>query len=206
MGKSGGGGGGSRSGGASAGGSRAGSGGGGGRHCAGGAAAGGGSHKDGGVVKTACAGKGVPQAAQAHRANQLNPSHATYWSSRGIAPGPTQTVYHGTSAANAASIMKGGFTPYKEGMAGPGTYVTTDQSKAQTFAGTGGVVVRAVANLGNVKIVDARGAREHHYSESSWQNNHDSALIPKGEGVARPEHCVKDSRRVVPVALAKPTS
>lgn len=143
----------------------------------------------------------APTAAQVNRANQLNPKHSAFWSARGIEHGPTPTVYHGTSASKAAAIMKEGFKPSKSGLLGQGIYVTTDQSKAQAFAGTDGAVVRAVANPGNMKVVDARGAREHGHSESSWQKAHDSAFVPKGEGVARPEHCIKDPQRVSPVGV-----
>ena len=40
-------------------------------------------------------------------------------------------MYHGTSASNAASILKeGGFRPSRRGMLGAGVYASTDPAKA----------------------------------------------------------------------------
>eukprot|EP00397_Hematodinium_sp_SG-2012_P044303 GEMP01049450.1.p2 GENE.GEMP01049450.1~~GEMP01049450.1.p2 ORF type:complete len:246 (+),score=71.02 GEMP01049450.1:304-1041(+) len=139
----------------------------------------------------------------ANRSNQLNPQRDAYWTSRGIAPGKVETVYHGTSKSNAALIQSGGFKPSPGGLLGQGVYVTTDKDKATSFArghSDGGVVLKAQANFGSVKSVDARNARAHNYSENSWKNTHDAAFCPSGEGVRRPEHCVTNPQRVAPCA------
>lgn len=113
-----------------------------------------------------------------------------------------QVVYHGTSKTSANAIMRGGFKASEKGMLGPGVYVTTDKGKAADFArrhGSDGRVLKAYAYLGKTTTVDASAAREGGFSESSWQRGFDSAFTPRGEGVNRPEHCVKDPSRVVPV-------
>mmetsp|Transcript_24787 Transcript_24787/g.57594 ORF Transcript_24787/g.57594 Transcript_24787/m.57594 type:complete len:207 (+) Transcript_24787:198-818(+) len=132
------------------------------------------------------------QTAVDNRANQLNPYHAAYWQSRGIAPGPVETVYHGTSSRAAEAIKKFGFKPSKDGMLGAGVYVTPTLSKAEAFAGKDGEVVKLAANMGNVKVVDARAAREHGFSETAWQKKYDAAFVPQGEGVKPPEFCVRE--------------
>ena len=88
------------------------------------------------------------------------------------------------------------------GMLGPGLYVTTDRSKAVAFAkvhGEDGRVVVGRAQFGDTAVVDARDARRGKYPETAWQRSHDTAYVPRGEGVARPEHCVKDPARVRPL-------
>ena len=98
--------------------------------------------------------------------------------------------------------MESGFRPSADGMLGSGVYVTTDRSKAVAFAnrhGDGGRVIVARAQFGETAVVDARDARRGHYSETDWQRSHDTAYIPGGEGVQRPEHCVKDPSRVKPL-------
>ena len=120
-------------------------------------------------------------------------------------------VYYGTSKQNANAIMKLGFKPSSSGLLGKGVYVTTDKSKAEAFArpfGVDGRVIKARANFGNVKMVDARPAREGHFAETQWQKAYDTAFVPKGEGVKRPEHCVRDASRVTPIhpmGISKPS-
>ncbi|CAK9013643.1 unnamed protein product [Durusdinium trenchii] len=136
-----------------------------------------------------------------NRANQRNPFHPAFWKSRNIEPGKVEMVYHGTSKDAAQAILKKGFNPSKDGLLGKGVYVTTDRSKAQAFAGDDGRILRAAANLGHVQTVDARAARKYGFSETAWHKTHDSAYVPQGEGVARPEHCVKDPARVIPLGV-----
>eukprot|EP00435_Cladocopium_sp_Y103_P048280 s473_g14.t1 len=137
-----------------------------------------------------------PTSQDTNRANQLNPFHEAFWKSRRIEPGKVEMVYHGTSKESADAILKKGFNPSKDGLLGRGVYVTTDLGKAQAFAGSDGRILRAAANLGSLGTVDARQARQGGYSETAWQRSHDAAYVPQGEGVARPEHCVKDPARV----------
>ena len=113
--------------------------------------------------------------------------------------GPGTKVYHGTSKSNAESIMESGFRPSSDGLLGGGVYVTTNRSKAVDFArnhGDDGRVIVGRAQFGATANVDARDARRGKYSVTSWRESHDSAYVPRGEGVARPEHCVKDPSRV----------
>ena len=115
-------------------------------------------------------------------------------------------VYHGTSSVAAEAIMDSGFRPSSDGMLGPGLYVTTDRSKAVSFAkkhGDEGRVIVGRAQFGNVAVVDATGARRGGYAETAWQRSNDTAFVPRGEGVARPEHCVKDPARVKPLYPTK---
>lgn len=115
-------------------------------------------------------------------------------------------VYHGTSKAAADSIMDSGFRPSSGGMLGPGLYVTTDRSKAVAFAnqhGDEGRVIVGRAQFGKTAVVDATDARRGKYPETGWQRSNDTAYVPRGEGVARPEHCVKDPSRVKPLYETK---
>ena len=89
---------------------------------------------------------------------------------------------------------------------GPGLYVTTDRSKAAAFAkqhGDSGRVIVGRAQFGDTAVIDATDARRGKYSETSWQSSHDTAYVPRGEGVARPEHCVRDPTRVRPLYSTK---
>ena len=115
-------------------------------------------------------------------------------------------VYHGTSKAAADAILDSGFKPSTGGLLGAGVYVTTDRSKAVAFAkehGNDGRVIVGRAELGSTATVDARDARRGKYSETAWQSSHDTAYVPRGEGVARPEHCVQDPARVKPLYPTK---
>ena len=115
-------------------------------------------------------------------------------------------VYHGTSKANADAILGSGFRPSSSGMLGPGVYVTTDRSKAVAFAkehGDDGRVIVGRAQFGKTATVDATDARRGKYPETGWQSSNDTAYVPRGEGVARPEHCVKDPARVKPLYPTK---
>mmetsp|Transcript_46922 Transcript_46922/g.120676 ORF Transcript_46922/g.120676 Transcript_46922/m.120676 type:complete len:81 (-) Transcript_46922:312-554(-) len=74
--------------------------------------------------------------------------------------------------------MREGFKASRDGMFGPGLYVTTDKSKAVDFAkshGNDGRVIRADAHLDRTTMVDASRAREGGFSERTWQNHYDSA-------------------------------
>ena len=115
-------------------------------------------------------------------------------------------VYHCTSKAAANAIMDGGFRPSLNGMLGAGVYCTTDRSKAVAFAkgyGDDGRVIVGRTQFGNTATVDATDARRGKYSETGWQRSHDTAYVPRGEGVSRPEHCVKDPERVRPLYNTK---
>ena len=123
-----------------------------------------------------------------------------------LSGGPGTNVYHGTSKSAADDIMGSGFRPSSDGLLGGGVYVTTDRSKAVDFArghGDDGVVIVGRAQFGATANVDARDARRGKYSETSWRESHDSVYVPRGEGVARPEHCVKDPSRVKPLYPTK---
>ena len=152
------------------------------------------------------------------------------------AGGSGTKVYHGTSNSAAAAIMDSGFRPSSDGLLGAGVYVTTDRSKAVSFAQSHGDdgrahtgiptrapymapppaslalplrgarsnptlagVIVGRAQFGKTASVDATDARKGKYSETSWQSSHDTAYVPRGEGVARPEHCVQDPARIKPL-------
>mmetsp|Transcript_21977 Transcript_21977/g.33141 ORF Transcript_21977/g.33141 Transcript_21977/m.33141 type:complete len:210 (-) Transcript_21977:125-754(-) len=142
-------------------------------------------------------------ASQIQRARALNPNNSQYWSSRGIQVpekgGGLKYEYHGTSAKNMENIHKQGFKagPHEHRLLGAGAYTTLDAGKAAAFAGPQGKVTRVVVNPGNMATVDARGGRN-----VAWRKGYDAAYIPAGEGVARPEICVKNPARVV--AVGKP--
>merc|ERR1740121_1965008 len=47
--------------------------------------------------------------------------------------GKVYTMFHGTSAANAARIRRSGFKPATGGMLGPGVYLSRDRRKAEKY-------------------------------------------------------------------------
>jgi len=60
-------------------------------------------------------------------------------------------MYHGTTPENAALIMKEGFKPSKDGMLGPGVYVSGEYEKAKRY---GTVVLKLSVLTGKIAVID----------------------------------------------------
>eukprot|EP00438_Fugacium_kawagutii_P006162 Skav207450 [mRNA] locus=scaffold3545:35731:36342:+ [translate_table: standard] len=91
--------------------------------------------------------------------------------------GKTMKMFHGTTAANAQSIMKNGFKPSSGGMLGPGVYVSADIEKAKRY-GTSILILEV--KLGKTKRIDSQS----HPMRTSWNSHgYDSAWVPPNCGM-----------------------
>lgn len=106
-----------------------------------------------------------------------------------------RTGYHGTFAANAASILKYGFRPSKSGMLGRGVYWTDDLRKVGRYS-RDGTVLKLRVECGKTATVTGQG----HYLQRTWRAcGYDSAWVPAGCGMVNSElseTCTYDPRRV----------
>ncbi|KAK6467912.1 hypothetical protein HHUSO_G34231 [Huso huso] len=124
--------------------------------------------------------------------------------------GRTYTMYHGTSVQIARSIITAGFQQSRDGMLGPGVYISRNQKKAERYplnsARTDRVVLKLQVDTGKVKKIDT----DNHPMQKTWHaNGYDTAWVPPNCGMkAVPsgleEDCVWDPNRieVVDIALA----
>uniref|UniRef100_UPI00398E3F7B uncharacterized protein n=1 Tax=Pristiophorus japonicus TaxID=55135 RepID=UPI00398E3F7B len=122
------------------------------------------------------------------------------------------TMYHGTHKNNAATIISSGFRPSKNGLLGPGVYVSRDVKKARAYplktADSDRVIFKLKVRVGKVKKID----KDNHTLQLSWhQNGYDTAWIPPKCGMlaiksGKEEDCVWDPKRitVVDIAYANP--
>lgn len=118
------------------------------------------------------------------------------------------TMYHGTSVANARSIITNGFKQSQNGMLGKGVYVSRDKKKAQRYPLTGNpsdrVVLELHVRVGRVKRIDM----DNHPMQYNWNaQGYDTAWVPPKCGMkAVPsgleEDCVFDPKRVKVVGIA----
>mmetsp|Transcript_155200 Transcript_155200/g.496194 ORF Transcript_155200/g.496194 Transcript_155200/m.496194 type:complete len:118 (+) Transcript_155200:200-553(+) len=108
-------------------------------------------------------------------------------------PGNTRTMYHGTSNANARSILRNGFRPSTGGMLGAGVYVSADPNKAREYGDT---ILAVEVRCGKTKQIDS----QNHPLRTSWAaDGYDSAWVPPHCGMVasgRTETCVRDPRRI----------
>lgn len=119
------------------------------------------------------------------------------------------TMYHGTSVANARSIIAQGFRQSETGMLGKGVYVTRDRTKAQRYPLKGHdsdrVVLKLRVRVGRVKRID----KDNHPMQFSWSiNGYDTAWVPPNCGMkAVPsgleEDCVFNPNNIKVVGIAK---
>lgn len=108
-------------------------------------------------------------------------------------------MYHGTSIEAARSILRTGFRPSAKGLLGAGVYVTKDPEKARNY---GPVIIECEVHVGSTLVVN----KKHHPLQKCWgASGYDSAWIPPQCGVVASgleEHCIADSRRVVPLSMS----
>ena len=112
------------------------------------------------------------------------------WHGRG---GKTMKMYHGTTYANAQSIMENGFNPSSGGMLGQGVYLSADIEKAKNY---GSSILVVEAKLGKIKKIDSQS----HPMRTSWNSHgYDSAWVPAHCGMVPSgltETCVFDPDRI----------
>lgn len=119
------------------------------------------------------------------------------------------TMYHGTSVANARSIIANGFRQSTKGMLGRGVYVSRNKKKAELYPYGGSDADRVIFELrvsvGRVKRID----KDNHELQFSWHDAHyDTAWVPPNCGmISAPkgleEDCVYDPKNVEVVGIAQ---
>ena len=138
-----------------------------------------------------CDGKGRVELGDGSNQSSVQPSGTPHgWHERG---GKTMKMYHGTTAANAQSIMENGFNPSSDGMLGQGVYLSADIEKAKRY---GSSILVVEAKLGKVKKIDS----QTHPMRTSWNSHgYDSAWVPADCGMVHSgltETCVFDPDRI----------
>ncbi|XP_036444796.1 LOW QUALITY PROTEIN: grass carp reovirus (GCRV)-induced gene 2e [Colossoma macropomum] len=114
--------------------------------------------------------------------------------------GKIYIMYHGTSRFAAQQIMAYGFRPSKNGMLGPGVYLSRDLNKASRYPLNlpehEKVVLRVWANVGRVKKIDYQG----HPLQKTWHcHGYNTAWCPPLCGMVPSgleEDCVWDPSRI----------
>ncbi|XP_067113781.1 uncharacterized protein [Osmerus mordax] len=120
----------------------------------------------------------------------------------------TYIMYHGTDRQSAQSIMTRGFKQSKDGMLGPGVYVSRDLQKASRYPLNlpehQRVVIRMTANVGKVKKINFQG----HPMQKTWhQNGFDTAWVPPMCGMVPSgleEDCIWDPNRIQILDVIQP--
>ncbi|KAL0993791.1 hypothetical protein UPYG_G00113980 [Umbra pygmaea] len=118
------------------------------------------------------------------------------------------TMFHGTHLSNAQDIITNGFKPSRDGLLGPGVYVSRNIEKAKCYPlnadKNDAIVFKLKVRVGKVKKIDS----DNHPLQKSWhQNGYDSCWVPPNCGMnairsGREEDCVWDPARIVVVDVA----
>nr|XP_033811234.1 uncharacterized protein LOC117365228 [Geotrypetes seraphini] len=116
-------------------------------------------------------------------------------------------MYHGTSVQAAESIIQTGFRPSKDGMLGPGVYLSRDIRKAQRYPLYLGpadrVILKTRVRVGKVKKIDRQG----HPLQRTWHaHGYDTAWVPPNSPMVPSgltENCVWDPKRVKVLAVVQ---
>ncbi|KAJ8401710.1 hypothetical protein AAFF_G00376810 [Aldrovandia affinis] len=122
--------------------------------------------------------------------------------------GHAYNMYHGTFLAHAKGIITQGFKQSKDGLLGPGVYVSRNIDKAKCYPlntdKKDKVVFKLRVRVGKVKKIDC----DNHPLQKAWhQNGYDSAWIPPNSNISsiksgREEDCVWDPSRIEIVDVA----
>ncbi|KAI1903300.1 hypothetical protein AGOR_G00025780 [Albula goreensis] len=117
-------------------------------------------------------------------------------------------MYHGTHLKNAKHIITHGFQCSKDGLLGPGVYVSRNIEKAKCYPLNEDrkkkVVFKLRVRVGKVKKIDC----DNHPLQKSWsQNGYDCAWVPPYSGITtiksgREEDCIWDPSRIEIVDVA----
>uniref|UniRef100_A0A8C5NHZ3 Grass carp reovirus (GCRV)-induced gene 2p n=1 Tax=Gouania willdenowi TaxID=441366 RepID=A0A8C5NHZ3_GOUWI len=110
-------------------------------------------------------------------------------------------MYHGTSVANARSIITNGFRQSTKGMLGKGVYVSRNKKKATRYPlksdASDRVVLKLKVRVGRVKRID-----KNHHLQYTWnEHGYDTAWVPANCGwdavpSGLEEDCVFDPKRI----------
>ncbi|XP_078283108.1 uncharacterized protein LOC144608823 [Rhinoraja longicauda] len=117
-------------------------------------------------------------------------------------------MYHGTYAASAHSICTNGFCQSKDGMLGPGVYVSRDLQKASRYPLdvhiSQRVVLKLHVNVGKVKKINYQG----HPLQKTWHcHGYHTAWCPPNCGMVESgleEDCVWDPKRIKVIDIIQP--
>uniref|UniRef100_A0A3B3R8H9 Uncharacterized protein n=1 Tax=Paramormyrops kingsleyae TaxID=1676925 RepID=A0A3B3R8H9_9TELE len=118
-------------------------------------------------------------------------------------------MYHGTTKTAALNIKKHGFQRSKDGMLGPGVYISRSFEKAQRYpinlpVNEQRAVLKLRVRVGKVKKIDRQG----HPLQKTWhQHGYDTAWVPPNCGMVPSgleEDCVWDPRRIEGVVDESP--
>uniref|UniRef100_A0A3Q4GRC4 Poly [ADP-ribose] polymerase n=1 Tax=Neolamprologus brichardi TaxID=32507 RepID=A0A3Q4GRC4_NEOBR len=127
-------------------------------------------------------------------------------------PGPEDdkiyVMYHGTTSANARSILASGFRRSSGGMLGRGVYLSRDLEKASRYPidhpEDDRVVIKVRVNVGKVKAIN----RQNHPLQKTWHDHgYDTAWVPPNCGMVKSgleENCVWDPERITIIDTIKP--
>ncbi|GAM29037.1 hypothetical protein SAMD00019534_122130 [Acytostelium subglobosum LB1] len=108
-------------------------------------------------------------------------------------------MYHGTSTANAMSIMSHGFVSSHHGLLGYGVYLASEE-KAENFArdaknrGKGDGATILMCSYHAPRIAIAVTAEE---AEDDWQDSYDAMWVGSTSRSTRPELCIANAANVV---------
>ncbi|KAI4899736.1 hypothetical protein NFI96_002198 [Prochilodus magdalenae] len=97
----------------------------------------------------------------------------------------TYVMFHGTTLRNALQILLYGFVPSRDGMLGPGVYVSRSFQKASAYPkclrpGEEKVILQLSVLVGRVKKIDYQG----HPLQKTWhQAGYDTAWVPPNCGM-----------------------
>uniref|UniRef100_A0A3P8QFK2 PARP catalytic domain-containing protein n=1 Tax=Astatotilapia calliptera TaxID=8154 RepID=A0A3P8QFK2_ASTCA len=122
--------------------------------------------------------------------------------------GRTYVMYHGTTSKSARLILKSGFQRSKDGMLGPGVYLSRDLEKASRYPidhpEDDKVVIKVRVNVGRVKAINC----QNHPLQKTWHDHgYDTAWVPPNCGMVKSgleENCVWDPNRISIIGTIEP--
>ncbi|XP_044187303.1 grass carp reovirus (GCRV)-induced gene 2e [Thunnus albacares] len=128
------------------------------------------------------------------------------------ADGKKYVMYHGTTRANAQAILASGFRQSKDGMLGPGVYLSRDLEKASRYPighpEHDRVVIKVSVNVGKVIRISYQGhLRQKTWHDPRYGEVYDTAWVPPKCGMVPSgleEDCVWDPNRITIISTIKP--
>lgn len=120
----------------------------------------------------------------------------------------TYVMYHGTTSQSAWSILHQGFRRSKDGMLGPGVYLSRDLQKASRYPidhpEEDRVVIKVLVNVGKVIAI----TYQKQPLQKTWHNyGYDTAWVPPKCGMVKSgleEDCVWDPNRISIITAIRP--
>lgn len=120
--------------------------------------------------------------------------------------GRVYTMFHGTHLKYAKDIINNGFKKSRDGLLGPGVYVSRNIDKAKSYPlntdKKDSVVFKLKVRVGKVKKIDC----DNHPLQKTWHLEYDCAWVPPNCGMSaiksgREEDCVWDPSRIEVVGV-----